>query len=68
VCLPGDTKSLVTQMRFVVEHHSEVVRLGRAAANKVSQCFTFERMVTANEVVLADALKSEAEGRSSALS
>jgi glycosyltransferase involved in cell wall biosynthesis len=64
VCPPGDTKSLVVQMRFVIEHQSEVLRLGRAAADKVSECFTFERMVTANEIVLADTLKSVAKARS----
>jgi glycosyltransferase involved in cell wall biosynthesis len=56
LCTSGDAESLAMQMRFLFKHQSDARRLGRAAAAKVAQCFTLERMVAGNEAVLAEVL------------
>lgn len=48
----GDSSALATCIQSVVENDSEAARMGQSAERKVSEEFTFEKMVAGSERVL----------------
>ncbi|MEX2150346.1 MAG: glycosyltransferase [Steroidobacteraceae bacterium] len=64
LCPLGDVGALAHQMSELVKNPAIAARLGRAAADRVSRCFTLEKMVEASENVLIQVLGAGARGQS----
>lgn len=63
LCRLGDVESLTEQMLELVNNPATAARLGRAAADRVSRCFTLEKMVEASEKVLLQVLGAGVHGQ-----